>query len=490
VTDEQLLDRFVSGKDAAAFEELVRRHGPMVLRICQRVLHQSHDAEDAFQVTFMVLARKAAAIAKRGSVGSWLYGVAYRVALQTREAAQKHPAPVGGRDVAIADRPHKVNDAAESRQALDEELNRLPERYRAPLVLCYLEGKTNDEAADQLGCSRGTIATRLSRGKDRLRSGLVRRGVTVSGAVLATLLTQSAANAAVPARLTATTAKAATAVAAGKAVAGGLLSAQASALFDATLRAMFWAKMKMAALIVTTAAVVTVPAYLALKPDTSGLVGHYALSEGQGTRVSDRSSSGNHGTLVGSATWVAGRKPGSKALSFDGKTAFVKLDRDVVQWLGTTATVAFWVKTTQTGGDVDASSPAIMGAEVVGNNDIEWGWLHSSGRIGVVAGGGTAAQPSDDRQLSAQSKQPINDGRWHHVAMTRDLATAEVRIYVDGVFQETAISGKGTKTCSLTEIGRIVDRNRTPLCFNGALQDVRFYGRVLTAQEIQVLAQP
>src|SRR5262245_27047754 len=89
VTDEQLLERFVSSKDAAAIEELVRRHGPMVLRVCQRVLHQSQDAEDAFQVTFMVLARKAAAIARRGSVGSWLYGVAYRVALQTREAGQK-----------------------------------------------------------------------------------------------------------------------------------------------------------------------------------------------------------------------------------------------------------------------------------------------------------------------------------------------------------------------------------------------------------------
>jgi RNA polymerase sigma factor (sigma-70 family) len=489
VTDEQLLERFVSGQDAAAFEELVRRHGPMVLRVCQRVLHQSQDAEDAFQVTFMVLARKAAAIAKRGSVGSWLYGVAYRIALQTREAAQKHRSAALAPESAIAVRPHPPA-AAETRQVLDEELNRLPERYRAPLVLCYLEGKTNDEAADQLGCSRGTIATRLSRGKDRLRDGLVRRGVTASGAVLAAFLTQNAANAAVPASLAATTAKAATAVAAGKAVAGGLLSTQAGALFDATLRAMFWAKMKMAALVVTTAAVVTVPAYVLLKPDSSGLVGHYAFNEGQGTRVSDRSSSGIQGTLVGSATWGAGRKPGSKALQFDGKTAFVKLDRDVVQWLGTTATVAFWIKTAQVGGDADASSPCIIGAEVVGNNDVEWGWLQTSGRIGVVAGGGTAAQPSDEKQLSAHSKQPINDGRWHHVAMTRDLATAEVRLYVDGVFQETAQSGKGKKTCSLIEIGRMVDRNGTAHYFAGALQDMRLYSRVLTAQEIQVLAQP
>src|SRR5262249_13025531 len=137
-----------------------------------------------------------------------------------------------------------------------------------------------------------------------------------------------------------------------------------------------------------------------------------------------------------------------------------------------------------------ASSPVVIGAEVAGNNDIEWGWLHSSGRIGIVAGGGTATQPSDKRELSAQSRQPINDGLWHHVAMTRDVATSEVRLYVDGAFQATAISGHGIKTCALTEIGRLVDRNRTTFYFNGALSDLRLYSRVLTAQEIQVLAQP
>src|SRR5262249_17863288 len=160
------------------------------------------------------------------------------------------------------------------------------------------------------------------------------------------------------------------------------------------------------------------------------------------------------------------------------------LDRDVARTLGGTASVAFWIKTTQTGGDADASSPSIIGAEVAGNNDVEWGWLHSSGRIGIVAGDGTAAKPSEEKQLSAMSKQPINDGNWHHVAMTRSVATGEVRIYVDGAFQESARSGQGVKSCVLNEVGRIIDRNRSTYFFRGALQDVRFYSRVLTAQEV------
>jgi len=487
VTDEQLLERFVSHKDAAAFEELVRRHGPMVLRVCQRVLQQAQDAEDAFQVTFLILARKAAAIAKRGSVGSWLYGVAYRVALQTRDASQRHPASAGGQEAAIAARPQKPGEpASDARQALDEELNRLPEKYRAPLVLCYLEGKTNDEAADQLGCSRGTIATRLSRGRDRLRNGLVRRGVTVSGAVLVALLGQSVAKAAVPAGLTATTAKAATAVAAGKALAGGLVTAKAGALFSATLRAMFWAKMKLAALVVTAAAVVTVPAYIALKPDSSGLVGHYALAEGKGTQVRDESASANHGKLVGGVTWVQGPRAGTMALDFDGRTGHVQLARDASPWLGGTATVAYWIKTTQTGGDSDSSSPGIVGTAVLDNDDVVWGWLDVQGRLGVVAGAG----PARSTQPSAQSQQPVNDGRWHHVGMTRNAATGEVAIYVDGVFQNKAVAGLGPKAAPLTALARFDSiQGQAVYYFRGALCDLRMYSRILSADEIRRLAQ-
>jgi hypothetical protein len=300
------------------------------------------------------------------------------------------------------------------------------------------------------------------------------------------LLAKEAATAAVPAGLAASV-KGAAVAATGKGLTAAAVSTQAGTLADAVVKSLLWAKLKVYGLVVASAAVVTaVPAYIYLHND--GLVGHYAFSEGTGSRAADASGTRNHGTLMGGVTWTAGPRPGSKALSFDG-TGLVKLDKDVVQWLGATATVAFWIKTTQAGGNEDASSPAIIGAEVAGNNDIEWGWLHVSGRIGVVTGGGTAEKPSDLRQPSAQSKQPINDGVWHHVAMTRDFATGEVRMYVDGVFQGTAMSGQGIKTCSLTEIGRLIDRNRTMYYFRGALGDLRLYSRVLSAEEIRRLVQ-
>src|SRR4051812_30726042 len=155
--DRQLLERFATQRDEAAFTALVKRHGPMVLRVCRRVLQDGHAAEDAFQATFLVLVRKAGSLRQRELVGNWLYGVAYRVAARARvEAArrrgrERRPAlpPPGdplaeltGRELALA---------------LDEELNRLADKYRAPLVLCYLQGLTRDEAAQQLGCSLGTF---------------------------------------------------------------------------------------------------------------------------------------------------------------------------------------------------------------------------------------------------------------------------------------------------------------------------------------------
>jgi RNA polymerase sigma factor (sigma-70 family) len=196
MSDAELLARFVSRQEAAAFEELVRRHGPMVMRVCQRVLAHTQDAEDAFQAAFIVLARKASGIAKQGSVGSWLYGVAYRVALQIKENTSKHRLPaqgIDGRTIPDARQTPAAVDG-ETRAILDQELNRLPEKYRAPLVLCYLEGKTTDEAARELGCPTGTVAGRLPRARDLLRDRLTRRGMAVSGAALATLRSCSVAS--------------------------------------------------------------------------------------------------------------------------------------------------------------------------------------------------------------------------------------------------------------------------------------------------------
>jgi RNA polymerase sigma factor (sigma-70 family) len=175
--DAELLGRWVSHRDQAAFEVLVWRHGPMVWNVCRRLLRDEGDAEDAFQATFLTLVRRAGAINKRKAVGSWLYKVAYRAARAAQAAAARRcrrerplwdQAAADGRDQA---------PGRELRPVLDAEINRLPEKYRAPLVLCYLQGLTNVEAARQLGCPTGTVATRLAWGRERLRRRLANRGL-------------------------------------------------------------------------------------------------------------------------------------------------------------------------------------------------------------------------------------------------------------------------------------------------------------------------
>jgi RNA polymerase sigma factor (sigma-70 family) len=172
--DGELLARFARDGDQAAFEMLVHRHGPMVWSVCRRLLKDVHDAEDAFQATFLVLARKATTIRKHASAGSWLHGVARRVAAKVHESARR---PREGRLPRPVPDPGEEAAARELLPVLDEELARFPEKYRAPLVVCCLEGLTRDEAARLLRWPPGTVAGRLARGRERLRERLLRRGV-------------------------------------------------------------------------------------------------------------------------------------------------------------------------------------------------------------------------------------------------------------------------------------------------------------------------
>jgi RNA polymerase sigma factor (sigma-70 family) len=183
-SDRGLIQRFARLGDEAAFALLVRRHGPMVLRVCRHVLGNADDAEDAFQAVFLVLARRASALRWRESLGGWLHGVAYRVALKARTAALRRRAHEShARRPAPAASPVGEITLREAQTLLNEELNRLPERLRTPLVLCYFEGMTQDQAAQQVGWSLSTLKRRVRRGLDLLRRRLRRRGLAL-GVVL------------------------------------------------------------------------------------------------------------------------------------------------------------------------------------------------------------------------------------------------------------------------------------------------------------------
>jgi RNA polymerase sigma factor (sigma-70 family) len=243
-SDAELLERFTRRREETSFAALVRRHGGMVLGVCRRILRDEQDAEDAFQATFLVLAQKAASIRNRDSVGSWLYGVAYRVAARAlagtlrRRTLEQEAAPL------FAEDPVALVVWRELRPILDEELSRLPERYRAPVVLCYLENKTQVEAARQLGCTKGTLSGRLARARDLLRRRLTRRGLALPGAVLVAALAENAATA-VPVALGRSTVQSAMLLGAGPAAAGGLTCVTVTALVEGVLHAMWITKVKM-----------------------------------------------------------------------------------------------------------------------------------------------------------------------------------------------------------------------------------------------------
>ncbi len=265
LTDARLLECFLATHDEIAFAALVRRHGPMVMGVCRRVLRSPQDAEDAFQATFLVLVRKAASVSPPGMVGNWLYGVAYQTALKARAMAERR----GARERQVMGSPEPAapdNDDApwrELRPLIDQELSRLPDKYRAPLVLCDVEGRSYKGAAEQLGWPEGTVAGRLSRARAMLAGRLRRRGVVLPLAALAALLTRNAASAAVPPATVASTVTAASLFAAGQATTGAV-SAHAVALTEGVLRTMMLSKLKTATAVLFAACLTVAAVGLAL----------------------------------------------------------------------------------------------------------------------------------------------------------------------------------------------------------------------------------
>lgn len=284
-TDGELLERFIAGRDDAAFAALVRRHGPMVWGVCRRVLAGHQDTEDAFQATFVVLLRKAASVVPREMVGNWLYGVAHQTALNVRASEARRRT----RERTVTQMPEPADREQDCwrdlKPVLDQELSRLPNKYRAAIALCDLGGKTRKEVSQQLGVPEGTLSGWLTRGRAMLAKRLARHGLTVSCAALAMALPRAELSAGVPAAVVSSTIHAARLLAAGQGTATAVISAKVAALTEGVIRTMLWTKVKFAsaALLVLCAAGVGATRLI------------WAPPEGKPTQQSVLPASGNEG---------------------------------------------------------------------------------------------------------------------------------------------------------------------------------------------------
>ena len=263
LTDGELVQRFAACGEEAAFAALVRRHGPLVLQVCQRLLDDTHTAEDVFQAAFLVLACKAGTLRKPETVGSFLYGVAYRLAQRARADAARRRRHESRQAAAPPADPLAEVSGRELLAVLEDELDRLPAKYRTPLALCCLHGRTRDEAARQLGWSLRTLERRLQRGRSLLHSRLTRRGLGLSALLLGTLVTPPAS--ALPAGLLGPTVRAALAFHAAPAIPP---TGRAALLAQGLLRTMRVGRLKMAASLAVTLTLLAAGAF-SVAPPTS-----------------------------------------------------------------------------------------------------------------------------------------------------------------------------------------------------------------------------
>ena len=280
--DGELLGRFVERHDGAALAALVKRHGPMVWGVCRRLLGH-HDAEDAFQATFIVLVKKAAAVMPREMVGNWLYGVAHQTALQARRSAARRKT----REVQVKEMPDAEavpqDRWCDLQPLLDQELSRLPNHYRAVIVLSDLECKTRKEVAQLLGLPEGTVASRLVRARSLLAKRLTRRGVALSGGALAAALSRNVASAAMPAAVVDSTIRAASLFAAGQAA----ISTEVAALAEGVLKTMLLTKLKSVTAVLLVAALVGLIGYGVASGQQKGDAAQKHESEPEARKVED-----------------------------------------------------------------------------------------------------------------------------------------------------------------------------------------------------------
>ncbi len=246
LTDGQLLERFVAQLDEVAFEALVRRHGPMVFAVCKRICRHQHDAEDAFQACFLVLARKASSIRPADAVGNWLFGVARRTSLRARAMRLRTISRERQVDHMPEPATESVDSTLEIEAILDQELSCLADKYRTPLVLCELEGRTRKEVARQLKLPEGTLSSRLATARKLLAKRLSRRGIAVPSVVLASILAENVASASLPTSLANRTTSAACNFAKGSAEAAPLASRNVLSITNGVMKTMLLAKLSLA----------------------------------------------------------------------------------------------------------------------------------------------------------------------------------------------------------------------------------------------------
>jgi RNA polymerase sigma factor (sigma-70 family) len=313
-SDAELVEEFSARSDQTAFAALLALHGPMVLRVCRRVLNHEQDAEDAFQATFLVLARNAASIRKREALAEWLHGVAYRTAMEAkRKAARRrnHEARRG----ALLPKAMPSPTWDDIKVVLDEEIQRLPQTLRAAFVLCVLEGKSRPEAAAELGVKLGTLSSRLTQARKRLQQRLIRRGIQLSALLSALAVVDTYGKAAVPAALATSTLRSGLLVAAGG-PAAGVIPSQVAALAAGVTRAMLLTKVKVATVILMT---------VSLLAGTAGVLTHQVLAgnplASQATRTPSDRPSRQHTAKdpVASLQAAPGEEPVQNVVTFRGR---------------------------------------------------------------------------------------------------------------------------------------------------------------------------
>jgi RNA polymerase sigma factor (sigma-70 family) len=336
LADAELLGRFVARRDEAAFEALVRRHGPMVWGVCRRVLRDAHATEDAFQAVFLVLVRSAASVRKRQSVSCWLYGVARRLALKARtRAARRRERESRATQAPPADPAAEVT-LREAREVLDEELARLPEKYRAPILLCCLEGLARDEAAGRLGWSAGTLKSRLEEARSLLRTRLARRGLTLSAALAAALLAPAASPATISPILLASTCRAASLLAGGNAAA---IAPRVLTLAEGAVRSAAVARLKAIA-VLSLALTLAAGAGLAVCQAPSAKAPAAGVPDGSPRAMKERAAAERprdalpEGALLrlGSSLFRHSQAIRNAALSPDGKLLATSAYNSVIVW--------------------------------------------------------------------------------------------------------------------------------------------------------------